>query len=81
MSQKQSIEDRVKANLVEVLGVDLEKITSQSDIADDLGADSLDMVELAMSFEEEFDIEIPDDTEEPLITVADVVAFITKRSA
>ena len=70
---------RVQAIITEQLGVEKEKITEASTFADDLGADSLDTVELVMAFEEEFGIEIPDDAAEKIITVGDAVDFI--RSA
>ncbi len=62
-------EDRVREIIIEQLGVDAEKVTPEASFVDDLGADSLDTVELVMAFEEEFDIEIPDEEAEKLTTV------------
>ena len=71
--------DRVKKIVVEHLGVEAEKVTEEASFIDDLGADSLDNVELVMAFEEEFDIEIPDDAAEHIQTVGDAVKFIGER--
>jgi acyl carrier protein len=68
--------DRVKKIVVEHLGVDADKVTVDSSFIDDLGADSLDIVELVMAFEEEFGVEIPDDAAEKISTVKDAIAFI-----
>ncbi len=68
--------DRVKKIVVEHLGVDADKVTEESSFIDDLGADSLDIVELVMAFEEEFGVEIPDDAAEKIATVKDAIAFI-----
>lgn len=73
--------DRVKKIIVDHLGVDEDKVTNKADIIDDINADSLDCVELVMSFEEEFGIEITDDEAEDMTTVAQVVAFIDKKVA
>ena len=73
------IEDRVKKIVVEHLGVEESKIQSDSKFIDDLGADSLDTVELVMAFEEEFDIEIPDDAAETIQTFGDAVKFINEK--
>ena len=70
------ISDRVKKIVVEHLNVDEEKIADDASFIDDLGADSLDTVELVMAFEEEFDIEIPDDAAETIQTFGDAVKFI-----
>ncbi len=75
------IADRVKKIVVEHLSVDEEKVTDQASFIDDLGADSLDTVELVMAFEEEFGIEIPDDAAETIQTFGDAVEFITKANA
>jgi acyl carrier protein len=72
------ISDRVKKIVVEHLGVDEAKITEGASFIDDLGADSLDTVELVMAFEEEFGIEIPDDAAENIQTFGDAVKFITE---
>ena len=70
------IEERVKKIVVEHLGVEEAKIQSDSKFIDDLGADSLDTVELVMAFEEEFGIEIPDDAAETILSVGDAISFI-----
>jgi len=70
--------DRVKKIIVDQLGVDESKITEDSSFVDDLGADSLDIVELIMAFEEEFDIEIPDEDAEKIKTVGDAVKYLSK---
>ena len=68
--------DKVKAIVVEQLGVDESEVAIDSTFIDDLGADSLDIVELIMAFEEEFNIEIPDDVAEKIKTVTDTVDYI-----
>ncbi len=68
--------DRVKKIVVEHLGVEESKVTESASFIDDLGADSLDIVELVMAFEEEFGIEIPDDAAEKIVTVKDATDFI-----
>lgn len=68
--------ERVKKIVIEHLGVDEAKVTVEASFIDDLGADSLDTVELVMSFEEEFGIEIPDDAAEKILTVKDAISFI-----
>ena len=68
--------DKVKAIVVEQLGVDESEVVIDSTFIDDLGADSLDIVELIMAFEEEFNIEIPDDVAEKIKTVKDTVDYI-----
>jgi acyl carrier protein len=70
------VAERVKKIVVEHLGVDESKVTDNASFIDDLGADSLDTVELVMAFEEEFGCEIPDDAAEKIITVKDAVSFI-----
>ena len=70
------IEERVKKIVVEHLGVEESKIQSDSKFIDDLGADSLDTVELVMAFEEEFGCEIPDDAAEKILTIKDATGFI-----
>ena len=74
------IEDRVRKKVVEHLGVEEEKVTENASFIDDLGADSLDTVELVMAFEEEFGIEIPDDAAESIQTFGDAVNFIKANS-
>ena len=76
MSDKADIEARVKKIVAEHLDADNSKITTDARFTDDLGADSLDQVELVMAFEEEFDLEIPDDAAEKIATINDAVAFI-----
>ena len=68
--------EKVKSIIVDQLDVDEEKVTLNANIQDDLGADSLDIVDLVMSFEDEFDMEIPDDQVETIKTVGDVVKYI-----
>ena len=73
--------ERVTKIVVEHLDVEAEKVTEKASFIDDLGADSLDNVELVMAFEEEFDIEIPDDAAETIQSVGDAIKFIEERSA
>ena len=80
MAEK-SIEEKVKDIIVEQLGVNPEQVTPQAKFIEDLGADSLDTVELVMAFEEEFGIEIPDDAAESIVTVGDAVKYIDKANA
>ena len=75
------IGDRVKKIVVEHLGVEAEKVTEGASFIDDLGADSLDTVELVMAFEEEFSIEVPDEEAEKLQSVADVVKYVEANTA
>ena len=75
------VADRVKKIVVEHLGVEPEKVVENANFIDDLGADSLDTVELVMAFEEEFGVEIPDDQAETIVTVGDAVKFLEKASA
>ena len=70
------IENRVKKIVVEHLGIDEGNVVETASFIDDLGADSLDTVELVMAFEEEFGVEIPDDAAERILTVKDAVAFL-----
>ncbi|WP_411826665.1 acyl carrier protein [Luteolibacter sp. AS25] len=78
MSDK-PIEERVKDIIVDQLGVSADQVTSEAKFVEDLGADSLDTVELVMALEEEFDVEVPDDEAEKLQAVKDVVSFITSK--
>ena len=71
--------DRVKKIVVEHLGVEQEKVTEEASFIDDLGADSLDIVELVMAFEEEFNVEIPDDAAEKITTVKDAIDYINQN--
>ena len=75
------IADRVRKIVVEHLGVEEDKVIVGASFIGDLGADSLDIVELVMAFEEEFGIEIPDDDAESIQTFGDAVKFITEKSA
>jgi acyl carrier protein len=74
------IGERVKKIVVEHLGVEADKVTENASFIDDLGADSLDTVELVMAFEEEFGCEIPDDAAETILTVGDAVKFLEKNA-
>ena len=74
------VADKVKKIVVEHLGVDEDKIIEGASFIDDLGADSLDTVELVMAFEEEFECEIPDDAAEKILTVKDAISFIEENS-
>lgn len=71
--------EKVKEMLCEQLDVEEEKVTAESSIVDDLGADSLDVVDMIMSLEEEFDVEIPDEDVENMKTVGDVVKYIENK--
>jgi acyl carrier protein len=75
------VAERVKKIVVEHLGVEADKVVDNANFIDDLGADSLDTVELVMAFEEEFGVEIPDDQAETIVTVGDAVKFLEKASA
>ena len=75
-----SVEERVKTIIVEQLGVDESEVAPTASFVDDLGADSLDTVELVMAFEENFGIEIPDEDAEKIATVKDAVDYIEKHS-
>jgi acyl carrier protein len=75
------IAERVKKIVIEHLGVDADKVVENANFIDDLGADSLDTVELVMAFEEEFGVEIPDDAAETIQTVGDAVKFLSKNAA
>ncbi len=68
--------EKIRDIIVEQLGVDAEEITVESSIIDDLGADSLDIVELVMAFEEEFGVEIPDEAAEKIATVGDIISYL-----
>jgi acyl carrier protein len=71
--------DRVKRIVVEHLGVEADKVTEDASFIDDLGADSLDIVELVMAFEEEFGLEIPDEDAEKITTVGDAIRYIKEK--
>ena len=74
-----SSEKRVKEIIIEQLGVKPEEVTNEASFVDDLGADSLDTVELVMALEEEFDVEIPDEDAEKIVTVVDATNYIDKH--
>ena len=76
-----SIETQVKGIVAEQLGVKAEEVTNAASFVDDLGADSLDTVELVMAVEEEFDTEIPDEEAEKITTVQDAIDFVVNRSS
>ena len=76
---RMSVEEKVKNIIVEQLGVDMESVTPEASFIDDLGADSLDIVELVMTMEEEFDLEIPDEDAEKIKTVNDVTNYIKAK--
>jgi acyl carrier protein len=73
------VEAKVIEIIVQQLGVDAEKVTAEASFVDDLGADSLDVVELVMAFEEEFGVEIPEESAEKIATVKDAVEFLKQR--
>jgi len=75
-----AVEEKVKSIIVEQLGVDANEVTPEASFVDDLGADSLDTVELVMAFEEAFNIEIPDEAAEKIQKVKDAVDYIEKNS-
>ncbi len=74
-----ALEDKVKDIIVEQLGVDAEQVTPEASFIEDLGADSLDTVELVMAFEEEFGAEIPDEDAEKLTTVGAVIGYLKEK--
>ena len=76
-----SVESKIKSIIVDQLGVEKEAVTPEASFVDDLGADSLDVVELVMAMEEEFDTEIPDEAAEKLQTVKDVIDYVTAASS
>ena len=80
MSEK-TIEEKVKDIIVEQLGVNTEQVTPSDSFIEDLGADSLDTVELVMAFEEEFGVEVPDEDAEKLQSVGDVIKYIEEKAA
>ncbi len=78
---KDPIFDKVKAIIVDQLGVEEDEVTENASFVDDLGADSLDIVELIMALEEEFELEIPDEDAERISTVRDAVEYIREKSS
>ncbi|HYF95618.1 MAG TPA: acyl carrier protein [Symbiobacteriaceae bacterium] len=79
MASKDAIFEKVKAIIVDQLGVEEEEVTLEASFIEDLGADSLDIVELIMALEEEFEIEVPDEDAEKLLTVEAAVKYIMER--
>jgi len=77
--ESMDVQAKVKDIIVEQLGVDLDKVTLEASFVDDLGADSLDVVELVMAFEENFGVEIPDEEAEKIATVKNAVEFLSKK--
>ena len=77
----EAVTDRVKAIIAEQLGVKIEEVTDSASFIEDLGADSLDTVELVMALEEEFGIEIPDEDAEKMMKVGDAIKYIETKSA
>jgi acyl carrier protein len=75
------LEERVAEIIAEQLGVSKDEVVPEASFIDDLGADSLDIVELVMAMEEEFDIEIPDDDAEKIQTIGDAIAYVRERAA
>ena len=80
MSEGNDVGVRVKKIVVEHLGIDESKVTESASLMDDLGADSLDAVELVMAFEEEFGVEIPDDAADKIVTVQDAIDYISQHN-
>lgn len=81
MATPEEISERVKSIIVEQLGVSLEEVTPHASFIEDLGADSLDIVELIMALEEEYDLEIPDEDAEKIQTVDDVTKYIQGKQS
>jgi acyl carrier protein len=75
-----SVEAKVKEIIIDQLGVDEKEVTSEASFIDGLGADSLDTVELVMAFEEQFDIEIPDEAAEKILTVKDAINYVEENA-
>ena len=76
-----AVEEKIKSIIAEQLGVKIEEVTPQASFIDDLGADSLDTVELIMALEEEFGVEIPDEDAEKMTTVGDAMKYIEEKTA
>jgi acyl carrier protein len=75
-----NVEEKVKEIIVEQLGVNAEQVVAEAKFIDDLGADSLDTVELVMAFEEEFGIDVPDEEAEKLLSVGDVIKYVSEHA-
>lgn len=81
MASSEEIAERIKSIIVEQLGVSMEEVTPEASFIEDLGADSLDIVELIMALEEEYDMEIPDEDAEKIQTVNDVIEYVQGKQA
>jgi acyl carrier protein len=81
MASAEEIAERIKSIIVEQLGVGLDEVTPEASFIEDLGADSLDIVELIMALEEEYDMEIPDEDAEKIQTVEDVISYIQSKQS
>jgi len=81
MATSEEVTERVKAIIVDQLGVSAEEVTPEASFIEDLGADSLDIVELIMALEDEYDMEIPDQDAEKIQTVNDVISYVAARQA
>jgi acyl carrier protein len=79
MASTEEVTERIKSIICEQLGVSMEEVVPTASFIEDLGADSLDIVELIMAFEEEWDMEIPDEDAEKMVTVDDVVSYVTSK--